>query len=370
MALTTGTGLTNQSAVIDAIRVHLAADGWTTVINNGSIGANNIELWMHSPAANNFLGIDMTLGLDSDGADDIDMLLSYLTPTEALLTPPGSPSAGRNSFLRVLGCPNIAYLSTNATGNAGDVYPNGTTLGNTTDAAPVRVDRFNQGAAYLRHWIFTPNGSPLSGQPYYFICVVEVATGVFRTFGAGEGIKLGAGGWTGGLWLDGSAVRAGASAQSRYFAGGDTVYIGSGDLGERAYVLNFDNAHYTETSPVSWNPWLHMSQPGGDDWVTAWGCGRRGLGEDFVERSPANFSGQAIRVPARFYGMNLQDNDGDNRMRPLMEIPDVFHVNISAMTPGDTIEDDSETFLVVPYVSKSGTDNSGDYGFLIRHPDL
>lgn len=374
MSLTTGTGLSNQAAVIDAVRTHLLADGWTSVINDGTIGANNKEVWLHVPAAQTKNGINITHGMQVAG-NDIDHTITYLTPTEALLTPPGSP-ATRNSFYRVLGCPNLSWSSAGAnpepTGNLGDVYPSGYQITSAPgDLDEVRVDKFNQGANYLRHWIFTPNNSPLGASEVYFICVVEVATGVFRTFGAGEGIKLGSSGWTGGLWVDGSAVRSSLSSRSRYFGAADTEYNGFNHEDENAYVLNFNSDQYVSNfSPQIWNPWMFLGSPWTAGWNTAVGMGQRALGQDYLERSPSNFSGQAIRVPSRLYCMNLQSGGGDNRMRPLMEIPDVFHVNISAMTPGDTIVDDTENFLVVPYTSKTGTDNSGNYGFLIRHPSL
>lgn len=378
MPLTTGTGLTNQSDVIDAVRTHLLADGWTSVINDGTVGANDKEVWLNLPSVDTFYNqYDLTVGMMSDGVDDIDFTATYLTPSECLLLPPGSPAAGRNVFNRVLGTPNLGYNVASgfgrASGNIGDVYPQGALIG-TNDSSPVRVDRFNQGASYLKHWIFTPDQSPIGGvEEVYMYCVVEVATGIFRTFGFGEGIKLGASGWTGGFFVDGSAVRSGQSAQSRYFAAGDTDHNIFGDQGERAYVLNFNNDNLFNgfaESPILWNPWMHLSDPGATGWVTGLGMGPRGLGTDWMQRGTANFSGQAIRIPARIYAMNVRFGSGDNRFRPLIEYPQVFHMNIESFDPGSTIVDDAESFLVVPYVSKTGTDNSGNNGFLIRNVNL
>jgi hypothetical protein len=375
MALTTGTGLTNPSDVIDSMRAHLATDGWTTVINNGTVGSNDKEIWMNLPAASTFYGdYDFTIGLKADGADKVQMTGTFYTPSEALLT----GISPRSAFAKVLGQPNLNYNTISdglarQPGTIGDTLPSGQVLTGTQNGEPVETDLFNQGASYLDHWIFTPNNSPLGFSEQYCYMVVEVATGVYRTFGFGEGIKLGASGWTGGMFLDGSNVRTGAADLSRYFAGGDSNYNGFTDDGERAYVLNFDNDNYLNdgSSPATWNPWVHLSDPWADDWVCGWGMGgRRGLGEDYIDRSTAAFSGQTIRMPSRIYAMNLRQGAGANRMRPLIEYPDVFHMNIANFTPGETIVDDAESFLVVPYVSKTGTDNSGNFGFLIRHPSL
>lgn len=370
MALVTGSGLQNPSDVIDTVRTALINQGWTSVINDGTVVSNDKEVWLNIPAAQTKNGIEMTLGLRANGADIVEVLMTYLTPTEALLTPPGSPSAGRNAWNRVLGTPNINFSTNGRPGNSGDVYPDGSTSSSVFNS-PVRTDGFNQGANYLNHWVFTPNqASPLSQTEQYFICVVEVATGVYRTFGAGEGIKLGGSGWEGGLWLCGSDIHTTTARLTSWFAAGDFEYSSFTDQGARSYVLNFNNPSYQQSSPVRWNPWLPMSQPWTTGWTAAAGMGPRRLGEDFMERAPANFSGQAIRVPSRFYAMNVRDGAGNNRMRPLLEIPDVFHMNISAVTPGEVITDDTEKFLVVPYVSKTGSNNSGNFGFLVRHPDL
>lgn len=384
MALTTGTGLTNKSDVMDAVRAHLEADGWTTVINSGTVGSDNKEIWMNLPTANTFIGeFDLTIGMTGKDADTMYISPTPLTPTEALLTPPGSP-ATRNTFLRVLGTPNVIYQNDSPPGNAGDVMPNGWALSQNLNASPCQTDGWNQGGSYLSHWIFTPNQSPIGSLgPVYCICVVEVATGVYRTFGFGEGIKLGASGWVGGLWVDGTDVRTGVQARSRYFAAGGTIYNGFSHEGENGYVLNYNNDSYLNAtggavqSPRTWNPWMFLGVPWTTDWVGTAGMGglgattQVGLGSEFIDRGTAGFSGQTIRVPSRVYGQNVRVGAfTDQRMRPLMEIPDVFHMNIASFTPGEVITDDTEKFLVVPYVSKTGTDNSGNRGFLVRHPDL
>jgi hypothetical protein len=378
MPLTTGTALQNPSDVIDAVRAHLAADGWTTTVNEGTVGSNDKVVVMHLPQVNTFYNeFNLTIWMEAGGAGNLNFTGSFYTPTEALITPPGSP-ATRNAFNRFLGQPNLSYGLATAglsriPGNIGDVLPTGQVLAATQNGAHVPTNGMSQGGNYLRHWIFTNDASPINAEQVYCYCVVEVATGSFRTFGFGEGIKLGAAGWVGGMFMDGTAIRAGSTTRSRWFGAADTGYNQFGDAGERAYVLNFNSNNLLNdlSSPAVWNPWMHLSDPGNTDWVTAWGPGtRNGWSRPYSDRGTAAFSGQTIRTPSRLYGMNVRQGAGDNRFRPLIEYPHVFHMNIQNFTPGEVITDDAETFLVVPYVSKTGTDNSGNHGFLIRNPNL
>lgn len=373
MALTTGTGLTNGSDFIEAVKTHLAAEGLTTVLEAGSVGGDNKELWMHLPAANTFNGIDILIGFDQSTTDKTLVTLSYFNPTEALLTPPGSPAGGRNSFLRVLGITSDTYATNNNVappGNSGDIYPNGEPATG-VNGDPAFMNQMNQGANYLNHWIFTPESSPVGSTQWYCYGVVEVTTGVYRSFALGEGIKLGGSGWTGGLFVSASAERLALQGRSQWTLAGDQAYNGFGHLGEGGFLLNLNNDHYlNQHSPSWWNPWMMMANPWATNWVACAGTGPRALGEDFMELSPPAFSGEAIRVAARFYGMNLREDFGNNRMRPLIECPDFFHMNIGSVSPGDTVTDDGESFLVVPYHSKSGSNNSGNFGFLIRNPGL
>ena len=108
------------------------------------------------------------------------------------------------------------------------------------------------------------HSSPHNSSEVYVYVVIEVATGIFRTFGFGEGIKFGPSGWTGGMFIDASKVRAGQTLQSRYFATGDSNFNQFGDNDERAYIINFDNDNILNVfseSPILWNPWMHLSQP-------------------------------------------------------------------------------------------------------------
>ena len=376
MALTTGTGLTNVSDVCEAFRTHLLADGWTSVINAGSVGSNNKEVWMTKNAVDTFYNqYPITVGFRARSSDELDITVAPHTPTEMLITPPGSP-ATRNTFLRTITCPSRGWSTTSPflPGNSGDVYPSGFVSTTSGDHHPCRVDAFNQGANYLSHWIFSPNQSPLNAGPIYCYMTVEVATGLYRTFGFGEGIKLGASGWTGGLFVDGTNVRSGQTTRSRYFTSGSVQFNSFNHEGEDGYVLNYNNDSYLNTnlSPLTWNPWMYIGGFTLTDGVSAVGMGdyTPGLGRPFIDRGTANFSGQTIRVPARLYATNVRDGAGDNRMRPLIEFPDVFHMNIGNFNPGDTLTDDAEKFLVVPYSAKTGTDNTGNRGILIRHPDL
>ena len=385
MALTTGTGLQNQSAVVDAVRTHLAADGWTTVRNIGSIGANDIEVIMHLPAADTKNGLDILVGFNSlpsspfeDPGDMLDMYISYFTPTQA-----GANDSPLRDMDRLMGAPNIIYSLSSAdtarpSGNVGDVYPNGTVLTSNVDAKPSRSDGWNTGANYLNHWIFTPNSSPLGTEEQYCYVVVEVATGVYRSFGFGEAILLG--GAQGGIFANSSYHDSADDIYENHPYAADHEYTTFSNDGEHGWILDLQNENYLAKSPATWNPWLAFGGPWSTDWVTALGMGPRALGAEMINNTPAPFSGQTQRVPARLYAMaNIINGTEavlgspsvrDNNFRPFAEIPHIFHTNISDLTPGGTVTDDGESFLVVPYKNKTGTDNTGNYGYLIRHPSL
>ena len=315
-------------------------------------------------------GHEITVGFRQSTTDIMQIALTWYTPAEALLT--ASP---RPDFKRILGQGSEAW-STNPVslampGTSGDVHPTGYVATVTTDGHPSEMDKLSQGANYLSHWIFTPDAvSPTNTNEWYCYVVVEVATGVYRSLAFGEGRKLGGSGWDGGIFVSASKEDASFQSRSSWTLAGDHIYTGS-DTGLNGYILNRDNDHYISTvSPNLFNPWTQMHDPFDANSVCSMGTGPRTMGKDLITRSPANFSGQSIRVPARFYCMNLQNGTGANRMRPLMDALDFFHVNISDMTPGETIVDDTESFLVVPYVAKTGTDNSGNFGFLIRNSNL
>lgn len=387
MGLVTGSGLQNQSDVIDAVRSALSSIGFTTVINEGTVPSNNKEVWMHLPAANTKLGYDLLYGMwavpssppEATG-DYLKTTLSWFPPSDALLT----GVSPRNSRLRVLGTPSTNY-SVNPQrppGNTGDTYPDGFTLTNNENSDPVTIDGFDQGANYLNHWIFTPSGnSPLGSKEFYCYVVVEVSTGIYRSFGFGEGIKLGASGWEGGLFIDGANAQDSSPNRHRWFLAGDSDYSSFQNDGEHGYILNFNNEQYNIDSPRVWNPWMFIGSPWSNNWVTCCGMGPRAFGSPYLTESPGAFSGQSMRLPARFYGMDNIVNgtdaeigspsNRDNNMRPLIECPDIFHANILDMTPGSTIEDDVDKFVVFPYYSKDIiTNTSLNFGFLIRSEDL
>jgi hypothetical protein len=369
VGLVTGTNLQNGSALIDAVRSALVAEGFTLVYDLGTIGSNNKEVWLTRAAAATLLGFDITIGLRMNGADRLELALTHLTPADANLT----GVSPRNEFDRVLGVHNDTYSLTaqNPPGNAGDVYQ-GFTLTSAQDNVPVPTNGMNPGANYLRHWILTPDTTSPGTQEFYCYVVAEVATGVFRTFGFGEGIKLGGSGWSGGLFVSGTFIVS-DSTESEHFLAGDMEHSPFTNNGQGGYVLNFTNDNYlTAASPNRWNPWMKMSDPAANGWVTVVGTGSRSLGLDNYTYSPAAFSGQAVRTPARFYGMNTMRVSSSfiNRLRPLIEAPDVFHANIEDVTPGDVITDDADKFLVVPVSAKTGTNNTANRGFLIRNPDL
>lgn len=393
MPLVTGTGLQNQSDVIDAVRSALASQGWTTAHDSGTVGSNDKEVWMHLPASLTFNGIDILVGMKSKGPTSppeeaggrMALSMSYMTPAQALVT----GVSPKNGFYNVLGTPNRNFstattLTTRPTGNNGGTYPaafGGTVLSSSVAAVPSVSNLWNQGGNYGNHWIITPNNSPLGATEQYCYVVVEVTTGVYRSLAFGEGIKLGGGSWTGGLFLHSShsAPNGNSPLQQTFTLGGDSEYNAFQNDGEHGYVLNFNNANNEFYSPRQWNPWMGMNSPQATDEVSVMGMGPRALGRDFIDRSPVAFSGQSMRLPARFYAMDNpvsasagwgSPSNRRNNIRPLIECPDFFHTNIRDFVDGGVIQDDAEKFLVVPYHRRTGTDNSGNYGFLIRHPDL
>lgn len=360
MGLVTGTGLQNGSEVIDTIRSTLVAEGWTAARDTGTVGANNKEVWLHLPAASTFNGIDMLVGLRMVNADALRIQMSHLTPGDANVT--GSP---QNSFDRVLGTPNFRFGTNRApTGNSGDTYE-GQTLTSNVDNTGGTGNSWNQGSNYLRHWIFTPNASPVGDTEVYCYVVVEVATGVYRNIFFGEGKKLGGSGWTGGLFFGTTYFSTVNALRTEYGITGNYQRNQFADNNQGGWILNFNNTQIQSESPAIWCPWVQMGFPSTDG-ASAIGMGTQGMGLDFINRSPAPFSGQSIRVPCRFYQQTVIDGDGPPNLRPLIEAPDIFITNIQDLTPGDTVADATENFLVVPASAKTGSLSSGNLGFLIR----
>jgi hypothetical protein len=238
----------------------------------------------------------------------------------------------------------------------------------------------NAGANFLNHWIITPNNSPLGSSPQYVYGIVETEAGVFRSFAIGEGLKIAGGSWDGGLFMDASHVVQGAAESAqRYLLGGDSLYNTFNADDDHGYILNFNNFNMNFYSPRHWNPWCWMGDGAGTDEIFVIGMGPRALGRDMLARSPSAFSGQAIRLPARFYCQDNPDavstavgspTNRRNNWRPLMEAPDFFHTNIEAFANAEVVTDDAQKFIVFPYFRRSGTRNSGNFGFMIRHPDL
>lgn len=368
MGLVTGTGLQNGSEVIDTVRSTLVSEGWTEARNTGTVGANNKEVWLHKAAAATVNGIDMLVGLRMINADTLQVMMSHLTPSQARV----SGVSPINSFARVLGTPNNSLTggptgTGSPVGNSGDVYQ-GVTLTSNQDSNGGRSNLWNQGANYLRHWIFTtPTSSPIKEQ--YCYVVVEVATGLYRTIAFGEGVKLGGSAWEGGLFFDATFNEA-LFARTVYALDGGYQRNPFDDSNQGGWALNFSNPQYTQSSPLLWNPWVKLGYPLASDASGLIGMGDRCMGADFIDQSPAAFSGQSIRIPARFYQLNVLNNVAPPRVRPLFECPDYFITNIEDLTPGATVVDDADKFLVVPLSAKTGSNSSGNRGALIRNPLL
>lgn len=381
MAAVSGTNLQNVSDVIDAIRNELTTShNWTEVINIGNVGANTKEVWISLAAANTKNGMGMLVGMRVYNDNVMQLTMSHLSAADAGLT-----SSPRNSFLRVLGTPGT---STVPPGNAGDTYL-GVVLGGNTDGTPAAANLFDQGANYLNHFILTPDQvSPQGTTEQYCYCFVEVASGVWRTIGFGEGIKLGGGAWTGGLFVEGSWHLEGASYVSadifgsfgvnhHFPFGGGYRYHSSTDSANDAqrrggYIYSDQNYVYLNDSPQFWNPWIYSGNRNSFDDSNIGGCtgyDPRAFGMGILRQSPSAFSGLTQRVPARMYEIQAEPGTAMNIV-PLIEYPDVFHVNLRDFAPGSVVVDDGEKFLVVPYTAKSGTYVSSNYGIMVRNPSL
>jgi hypothetical protein len=366
MGLITGSNLANASEVIDTIRTTLVAEGWTLERSTGSTGADSLEIFLSLPAVDTFNGNGMLVGLKSQNSgNELRVTMSHLTAAAANVT--GSP---QNTFSRVLGTPGFNYTagatgSGNPVGNSGDTYE-GVVLTANSDNNGGTSNGWGTGANYLRHWIFTPNSSPFGSTEVYCYAVVEVETGVFRTIAFGEGIKLGGGSWDGGLFFTGTYIDTGQAERSERTFYGDYQRTIFDDNEQGGFILNFNNPQIQSASPAVWCPWVAMGYPS-QNGASAIGMGNSAMGLDFIGKSPSPFSGQAIRVPSRFYQMNVIEGAGPPRLRPLIECPDVFLTNIVDLTPGDVVLDDVERFLVVPASAKTGATSTGNAGFLIRN---
>ena len=332
MAVVTGTNRTNISDIIDQVRSDLVTNrGWTQRRNTGSVGSNNIEVWLERPAANTKNGERILVGLR-----------------------PGSQFFSKDTCeLRQ------THLDWTASGGAGGAAWASIT-GMNASQTPLTT-HFSTGANFLRHWIITPPDTTATPADYqYCYVVVEVATGVYRMFGFGESIKFGT--WTGGQFIEGSWIEDAAASTNvgqGYFAAGDA-----------ASTREFRKGVIYCNSVVSGADKYARLAPGIlSGFVATYGMGPQILGEDFIVNSPAAFSGQTQRIPAQFYMADAANSFTAN-LYPLCQFPDIFHCNIRDLDPGSVVVDDTFRFLVVPYYAKSGTNNSGNLGFLIRNPAL
>ncbi len=345
MAVVTGTGLTNVSDVIDTVRADLVTNrGWTLRRNTGSVGGNDVEVWIERPSADTVNGDQILIGLDALSADAMNLNSSF--------EPWATASAGdTKAFNDFVGQPMSS-----------------------TQVRMGRCDGFNTGANYLRHWILTPNDTGATpAEHQYCYAIVEVSTGVFRIFGFGEAKRIGA--WTsgGGAFFDCSTIQTTVQIRSVEFAGGDT---------ERRSAAPAD--------PLDWNGSIYVPGPGNyatNKWVSIGkfenptvvnetvGNGDRGLGGDLLQLSPPAFSGQAQRLPARHYmrdsgtGQVEQDPPTVNII-PLCELPDVFLTTIADFDPASIVTDDDAKFLVIPMRNKTGANNSANRGLMFQNPGL
>ena len=365
MGLVTGSGLTNVSDILDALRVQLESHGFTTVINTGTVGSNNKVIWTWLPKSKTFHNqYNMTIGLVASGTTALIDGTPF-TPTEAKI--------GVNPTNQHLGTMSSSYNNTpsavTGTGITGDVYPSGAVLTGSNLSVPHQVNDLNISGNCLRHWFFTPEHSPISSAEWYIYMVIEVTTGVFRTIAYGCLKKYAAASWSGGFFFDGSSRNTAASTRSTYIFGGGTLQAGTATSGG---VVDYNNFDWVSRTPNGAVPWTRLfADAAFGHSVHCVGMDPRGLGKDFFDRSPSAFSGLTVRVPARVWTKNNNTTAANYNFRPLGEFPDVFHASMQDLTPGDVLTDGGEKFLCVSHGSKTaGTYTVGNFGFLIRNPNL
>ena len=160
-------------------------------------------------------------------------------------------------------------------------------------------------------------------------------------------------------------------SESEFPFGGGHDFVSFSHHGQHSFVYNEQNFNYEAQSPRFWNPWTQMHRASIQTLAGCRGYDPRKFGSDWMDHSPSAFSGQTQRIPGRLYTVNVDTTGGVNyQMRPFMEGPDFFHANVRDITPGDIIVDDTERFLAIPITTKSGANNTGDWGIMIRNPDL
>lgn len=365
MALVTGTGLTNPSDIIAAICTELTTNhGWIQRFTRGSVGANSLVRWIELPATLTKNNKAVIIGMAAQSTDRLSITVSNATSFSALETGFGSPFNILPSFDK--SGANAFRLNSFATMNL-------TSPCNASGGSP-GVNLLNTGANYLRHWIFTPTQvSPQRTKTQYCYFVVEASTGVFRTIGFGEVIKLGT--WTGGTFCEatnhstsGAAIGNDDNAEHSFFGDGGQS-AGNTPVRAPGFITATDVSVYSPDYPYVMTG--YTSQTGSREAMNAFGMGFRCFGSSLLA-APSAFSGVAQRLPARFYLARVNNVPGDSsqNLAPFAEYPDVFLVNIRDLIPGDTLIDDTEKFLVVPFTAKSGTNVSGNYGFLIKSDGL
>ena len=231
----------------------------------------------------------------------------------------------------------------------------------------------------------TSAANKLTSYQYCYV-VVEVATGIYRSFGFGESKQLGTfdgGQFTLGNWV---APTANADSYSNQLGGAVSPFAGLQGGSTSGQEPKVSRIHIGSTTLDGINPTVE-----GDDQARGWARngygpapgaanpngGRYGgiipswhaAGASRLRISPSQFSGKAIREPLKWY-VHVSDTLTSD-VRPLAELPDLFATNIRDFDPADTIVDDVERFFVMPVCSKqTAAPSSDNHGFLIRNPDL
>lgn len=432
--------LTNVSEIIDRFCDDLVTNrGWTDRRNFGSVGGDDIQRTVERPAANTVNGDDIIIslrrletgGINTGIVSNMEMIpvagtwdqarlpatITNITQaTTATVTTSVAHNYANGDIVHISGVVGMVEINgleaaISAVGattfdisintSAFTAYTSGGTaeLGfrSLRDAPqsraqnsyqPCRVNNFgNAGVGnYLQAWFLTPNDTgALSADQQYAYCIIETTSGFYRSFGFGEGIKLGS--WDGGVFCVGNWVQdEGMTAQGE---GSDNHYIGffqtrraqtSTFFGEPAsnFVQLKENlfgivpAGYTNDSNRGWMKAsfgvTSGNIPGGRNgaFLPGWTI----VGGTALKSSPSAFSGKAVRSPIRYW-VHVTQDDITSDVVPLIEIPDVFATNIRDFNPGDVVLDDTERFLVVPVYTKLVRSNTtGNSGFLIRNPGL
>lgn len=385
MGVTTGSGLTNRSDIIDTFMQFIIDEvgtppaGAGAVISRdrstGNVGADSVEQWLTMPADRVSSAKAQVFGWERDAGDGnaIRHNCTHLDFATASV-------ADSRAFDRMDGQPSQSATEDNSATSKTSPNSNG----------------FNIATPYLRHWFLTnPNfgaliaGNYAAGERTYVYMLVEVDVNQFRLFGHADVIQLGT--WpttAAGFYQFGAYIQNGGTTGTpsfgvaNNFAGsqngrpgqtGTSVPGGGGSDGR-------PNQLYQPDRDGMPRPWLSgdvFSFTEADNQDALLSDDPRYSGRDHII-PPASYSGVALRTPIYLDGTrttaaqkatSISFADTALRIQRIGELPDVFFCNIRDLDPATIHVDGVEKFLVVPIFEK-GDATSGNIGLLVRNPAL